>query len=240
MIKALQISIICVLAVFCLPEELFAQKKRSSTSAYRGRYRQIKIPKGKKSVVCPIFEDSEYPYQGIGFKLGDPFALTYKLYPNKHFAFALDVGSAASGLYSEYYRNNFTNYAVTDTLGSGQSTSYLGHDVKTEWIAEAKLLYQNDASALLEGLQWYIGGGWQVRQLDIDYEYLTELSFSENEIGLFSDEVTTMGPVAAFGFEYAYFSLPVSAFIEVESYFDVKEDPGWIRMQGGVGLRYVF
>jgi len=34
--------------------------------------------------------------------------------------------------------------------------------------------------------------------------------------------------------------LPVSAFMEIEVFTDILEDPGWSRFQGGVGLRFVF
>jgi len=46
--------------------------------------------------------------------------------------------------------------------------------------------------------------------------------------------------VGVLGFEYSYFSLPISAFIEIEWFTDVLLDPGYQRFQGGVGLRYVF
>ena len=52
----------------------------------------------KSSIVCPIFNESRYPYQGIGIKLGDPFALTYKFYASRSLALSLDVGKTASGL----------------------------------------------------------------------------------------------------------------------------------------------
>ena len=50
----------------------------------------------------------------------------------------------------------------------------------------------------------------------------------------------TNGPVAIVGFEYSYFSIPISAFIEIEWFSDVSLDPGYHRFQGGMGLRYVF
>jgi hypothetical protein len=34
--------------------------------------------------------------------------------------------------------------------------------------------------------------------------------------------------------------MPISAFMEMELYTDIKIDPGWEKVQGGVGLRYVF
>lgn len=230
-----------VLLLFCIfiAEHSFAQKHKMKPF-YKGRYKSIRVSKGKAKVVCPIFEQSKYPYHGIGVKLGDPFAITYKFYATKHFAVALDFGSAASGLYNEYHRENFMLYLEPDSLSGSQSISYLGHRVKSEWVSEGKLLYHNDASKLLNGLQWYIGAGWQIRRLGIEYEYFLEISLNENQIGKFDLNRLTMGPTGALGLEYAYFELPISAFLEIEVFSDVVEDPGWMRFQGGVGIRYVF
>jgi len=207
----------------------------------RRRHKPIKISRSKARVVCPVFEDSQYPYQGVGVKLGDPFAFTYKFYGSKNFAIALDAGSAASGLYSEHHRNNFDkNFELDSSILNIESFSYLSHTVNSEWVLEGKILFQNDASDLLKGLQWYVGAGLQWRQLDIEYEYLLEINFTDNQIDRFNVKSTTMGPTAALGIEYAYFDLPISAFLEVEGYYDLVENPGWFRLQGGVGLRYVF
>lgn len=213
---------------------------QSQRHVVKKNFKPIRISKGKARVVCPIFEESKYPYQGIGVKLGDPFALTYKFYATKSFAIAVDGGTAASGLYNQYHRENFVKFTNPDTLGDRQSISYLSHLVKSEWVLEGKVLYQHDATKLLKGLQWYIGGGWQWRNLSIEYEYLLDLNFNETEIGRFDVNTLTMGPTGVFGFEYAYFQLPISAFIEIEVYTDVLEDPGWTRFQGGIGLRVVF
>lgn len=235
-----------LLAFVFVSPKLMAQRSKKpnwgkkSTSFYKGKYNNIRMSPRKAKVVCPIFEDSKYPYHGFGFKIGDPFALTYKFYASKHFAIAIDGGSAASGLYSEHHRENFSKYFPADTLVGDQSISYLGHTVKTEWVIEGKVMFQNDASELLKGLQWYVGAGWQAREVNIDYEYLLEISFAENEIGKTKILRTTMGPVGTIGIEYAYFEIPISAFLEVEGYYDVVENPGWLRLQGGVGLRYVF
>ena len=228
-----------LLSCFTL-SDAFAQRGKKSGSFYKGRYKQIKISRTKAAVVCPIFEDSAYPYHGIGFKLGDPFALTYKFYPNKHWAFAIDAGKAASGLYSDHHRENFGSNVDIDSLGVDQGISYISHVVNSEWVLEAKLLFQRDADNLTKGLQLYAGVGFQYRMLDIEYEYLLEINFTDNEIGKFNVIEDTMGPTAVVGFEYAYFDLPISAFLEVEGYYDVVSNPGWLRLQGGVGLRYVF
>jgi hypothetical protein len=49
-----------------------------------------------------------------------------------------------------------------------------------------------------------------------------------------------MGPQVIIGIEYAYFQIPISAFMELEYFMDVQADPGWQRFEGGVGLRYIF
>ena len=196
----------------------------------------------KARIICPIFKESRYPYQGIGFKLGDPFALTYKFYASKHFAFAADVGKAASGLYNRYYRDAFVTY-LPDTLKKDQSISYLTHKAISDLFIETKFLYQWDVEKISKGLQFYAGLGWQWRNtvLEYDYNYIDASSNQDDgKFGKFKETRFTYGPVAVIGFEYSYFSLPISAFIEIEGFTDALLDPGYTRFQGGVGLRYVF
>ena len=63
----------------------FTQVRKSPRSS---SFSVPRVNANKARIMCPIFVNSRYPYQGIGFKLGDPFALTYKFYANKHFSFA--------------------------------------------------------------------------------------------------------------------------------------------------------
>ncbi|MEQ8924988.1 MAG: hypothetical protein RLO81_04195 [Fulvivirga sp.] len=235
----------CIVIVFLLilvADEAFAQKRKrpTATSHHRGRFKPINISRAKASVVCPVFEDSQYPYHGIGIKVGDPFALTYKFYANKNFSVVIDGGKTASGLYSKYYRENFDTITQPDTLLQDQSVEYLGHVVDKDLVFEGKLLYQRDASKLLKGLQWYVGAGVQYRDTEIQYEYLVEVSFDRTEIDTFDEAFTSLGPTAVIGIEYSYFTIPIAAFMEIEWYTDVVNDPGWQRFQGGVGLRLVF
>lgn len=223
---------------FGVPEAL-AQVRKSVRSS---QYRVPRINGNKARIVCPIFESSRYPYQGIGFKLGDPFALTYKFYANKHFSFAADAGKAASGLYNKYYRGSFQGY-LPDTLKKDQTISYLAHKAVTDWFIETKFLYQWDVEKISKGLQLYAGLGWQWRNTKLVYDYNfndRSLNQDDGKFGKLTESRFTYGPVAVVGFEYSYFSLPVSAFIEVELFTDALLDPGYQRFQGGVGLRYVF
>ena len=229
--------VLVLLVLFLGAEFGYAQKK----SVVSSRYRVPNVTRSKALIMCPIFVESKYPYQGIGFKFGDPFALSYKFYPSKHWAFAADAGKAASGLYNKYYRAAFDQY-LPDTLSTTQSIKYLAHKALTDWTVEAKFLYQWDAEKISKGLQLYAGLGWQWRSTELEYDYLFEDSEfdADGQFGKFRENRFTYGPVALVGFEYSYFTLPISAFIEIEWFTDALLDPGYKRFQGGVGLRYIF
>src|SRR5260221_12768894 len=195
----------------------FAQVKKSARST---GYSIPHVSHSKARIVCPIFVESQYPYQGIGFKLGDPFALTYKLYPSKHWSFAIDAGKTSSGLYSEYYRGLFGSYARTDTLSTDpvsnqkSTITYLTHKVVADWLMETKLLYQWDAEKISKGLQLYAGLGWQWRSTTLKYDYnYHNASTGTDGVGHFTENRFTYGPVVILGFEYSYFSLRISSFI---------------------------
>jgi hypothetical protein len=166
-------------------------------------------------------------------KLGDPFAITYKLYPSRHWAFAADVGRTSTGLYNDYYKGLFKSYAPADT-----TAQYLSHKITGDLLIETKFLYQWDLEKISKGLQLYAGLGWQWRNTSIKYNYSYQSPLKKYDS--FTQTRFTYGPVVVLGFEYAYFTWPVSAFIEVELFTDNNADPGYHRFQGGLGLRYVF
>ncbi|MDZ7650874.1 MAG: hypothetical protein U5K54_29145 [Cytophagales bacterium] len=193
-----------------------------------------------KIILSDALKQSQYPYQGIGIKLGDPFALSYKFYANKNWSFAANAGKAASGLYNKYYRNAFNTY-VPDSLEGTETMQYLTHKANQDWLLEAKFLYQWDAS---ENIQRFAALCWSWMVM-AQYKSNLTITCMKTEIlraslVSFRENRFTYGPVALAGFEYSYFSLPLSAFIEVEWFTDVLLDPGYQRFQGGVGIRYVF
>ncbi len=189
----------------------------------------------KMAIICPIFVANEYPYQGIGFKIGDPFAITYKLYLSPKFAVSLDGGSAASGLYSEFHKGNFSNLSTTDTA------FYEAHKINQEIVVQARLVYHQEIfSKSIKGLDLIGGFGWQVRDLDIQYEFFTEDQFGVRLNRSLPVNDFTMGPEFMIGVEYAYFNMPVSAFAEVNFFQNLNVPNAKIRLQGGMGLRYVF
>jgi hypothetical protein len=244
--KAILFSVICLLSTECV----VAQTSRRSKSRYtrsRHNYRAPIVRGAKAKTICPVFESSKYPYHGLGFKLGDPFAITYKYYPSKKFSFAADFGKASSGLYNRYFREKFEGYAGSqkDTLSDNTSITYSSHLVKSDLVGELKLLYHIDASKVSPGLQIYVGGGWQWKSTSIKYGYFYNKRTPNggelvNDFRTTNRQRVTMGPEAVLGIEYAYFQIPISAFMELEYFTDIQADPGWQRFQGGVGLRYIF
>ena len=242
--NTIALSIFCLLVACTFTETLYAQNRGKSMYT-RERYSNGARVRGNKAkIVCPVFDKSKYPYHGIGMKFGDPFAFTYKYYANKNFAVAADIGKPASGLYNRYFRERFTSYRQ-DTLSQGASVRYLTHSVKSDFIGELKLLYHIDAKIISQGLQFYVGAGWEWKYSKIRYDYIYEETDitnpnGTNTIGNFTVSRFTQGPQAVIGIEYSYFQLPISAFMELEYFTDVQLDPGWSRAEGGVGLRYIF
>lgn len=215
---------------------------KSMYTRERFNYNATRVRGAKAKVVCPIFDQSKYPYHGFGFKLGDPFALTYKYYANKRLGIVIDAGKPASSLYNRYYAQQFENYIGNAAPDGASLITFITHKVKSEVVAEGKILYHVDATAISPGLQLYVGAGWEWKRtrLVYDYTYSTADQQVTDEFSRFERSRVTMGPQLAAGIEYAYFQIPVSAFMELEYYTDIQADPGWSRLQGGVGLRYIF
>jgi hypothetical protein len=221
----------------------FSQKKaHHEDKSVFAKSRKSSRAKGssKTKISCPVFASNTYPYQGFGFKLGDPFALTYKFYMTKHFSIAADLGKASSGLYNRYYHQKFSEYTMPDTVSEGASVNYLSSKAKSDWIGEVKILYSFDAKRISPGLQIYAGLGAQGKSTQLGYDYLYTRGITENEFGKFDRNRFTIGQTTIVGIEYAYFQLPISAFIELELFTDIMKDPGWQRFQGGIGIRYIF
>jgi hypothetical protein len=209
----------------------------------RFNYNATRVRGEKAKIVCPVFTSSKYPFHGFGVKLGDPFALTYKYYANKKVGFVIDVGRPASSLYNRYYREKFDSYVVTDTFSYAEARIIpITHKVKSDIIMEAKVLYHINVDKISEGLLLYVGGGWEWKRtsLQYDYTYTTGDFQRVDEFGRFHRKRITMGPQLVMGIEYAYFHIPISAFMELEYFSDVQADPGYYRLEGGVGLRYIF
>ncbi len=198
-------------------------------------YNDPALTRAKTGSTIPLFDEGGYPYQGIGIKVGDPMAVTFKFYVSEHFAVVADFGKSTSSFYKSYYAQLFDIYFPDpfDTL------TYVSHRAKADWVGEVKLLYQRKAYNLMKGLQFYGGLGLEMRDTKLKYTFNVE---EPAEPATLTEQrrYSTRGLEAVLGAEYAAFGLPLSFFIEAEYYYDLVKDPGWTRLQGGIGVRYVF
>jgi hypothetical protein len=215
-----------------------AQKRydKSLNQTYKQqKHKPAKFKTNKQlSIICPIFVPSEYPYQGIGIKVGDPFALTYKLYLTEWLAFNIDGGITPAGLYSKRYQELFNTLPEADTL------TYINHQVNRDTYIAAKVSFYGKPPKFLKNIDYYVSFGWQMHYVDVLYGWEDEVSITENLFGTFTKTLDYMGPEVGIGIEYSYFNLPMSAFVEIDWMYDMINQPTFIRFQGGIGLRYVF
>ncbi len=230
--------LVCFFMICIFLPALGQHSELTKKNSKKNNFSTVKFKKNKKMAqICPIFHLSEYPYQGIGFKIGDPFSISYKFYATEHLAIGIDVGKAASALYSNLFREEFNNIPDTDST----VLVYEAHKVLNHIVFSGRAFYYIEGPRTLKGLNAYVGVGWQVQFIDVEYSYLTvdrdppNLARLQNPI---KSSFQPMGPDVTLGIEYAYFSLPVSAFLEGTYFFDLQL--GWRRFQGGIGLRYVF
>ena len=87
----MRLSLILGLILFLvIPQiELQAQHKHKMKPYFKGKYKNIKVPRSKKKVICPGYDGAGYPVQSLGIKLGDPIAITYKAYMSKRISIVL-------------------------------------------------------------------------------------------------------------------------------------------------------
>ena len=193
----------------------------------------VRMPYNRKmKIICPIFVPNEYPYQGIGVKVGDPFAVTYKLYASKFLAMEIAAGQGASFMYKKFYKSNFSNFPGLDTL------NYLSHSVKTDFVGQFRLMFHAEIKSI-DGLDVYLGGGYQFKNTKILYKYNDPVN------GFSMEEETTRsqffnGPEVFLGLERANFSIPVSIFVEANTFFMLEANGLGPRFQAVVGIRYIF
>ena len=182
---------------------------------------------------CLSFFAKAQTYQrydaGIGLRIGDPFGLTYKYYMPRATAFEINFGSTSSGFYSDYYQ------AIFDDISQFEEFQYAGHQVNYALDLQGRLLFHNDFPEDIDGLEWYYGFGAQMRLSGIKYRYITsEGTTSENytDIGL--------GPDGIIGAEYIIPDVPLTAFIDVNLFVELINNPFRFQFQGGIGIRYDF
>lgn len=173
----------------------------------------------------------------IGLRLGEPSSITYKTYLDEHFSVEGMIGRGSPNS-TPYYRRAFENNKPLS------SAVYSGHSVSDAFSLNARIAYNEDISSefdISEGtLLAYVGAGAQLRSARVDYAYFTP---SSGDLPLMRVESRTnidIGPEGYIGSEYIFQDLPLSIFAEVGLFLELLDRPGHIKLQGGLGARYLF
>jgi uncharacterized protein YraI len=164
---------------------------------------------------------------GVGLRLGDPTGLTVKKY-NGNSAWELSVGTSPNyGYYHYDYNRRFYYYDWKDynlvrynrTLATSLQLHYLKHVP----VADGG------------NLQFYYGGGGQVRLTNVHYWYEHRGFY-----GVDKRTYVDLGVDGKIGLEYTFSEVPLSLFVDANLYLELYYKPLWATGMGGAGIRYNF
>jgi len=183
---------------------------------------------------CPIVQQYD-AIMGVGIKVGDPVGITYKLYFLERFAIEILGGYTTSGLYADFIRDQFAE--------DNPDYEYLGHENRFSPTGQFRILVHNPLPAGITGeagVDWYIGGGIDVKTIKTEYTFETGSDPSDFMIDSTVETYVLVGPEAVLGFEYVIPNMPITAFAEGGVFFDLSGNLSGPQLQGGLGVRYNF
>jgi len=185
---------------------------------------------------CPVVRKTKAT-MGVGAKVGDPVGLTYKVYFLKRFGFETVLGYTTSGLYSVFIRDQFRADPQFDSL------RYLGHRNRFSLSGQARVVIHNPLPEAISGeagIDWYLGFGWNIRTLKIEYTFDTgDDNPVSYKVGKKTVTHVLYGPDVILGFEYVLPGLPIAAFAETGLFYDISTIQQF-KFEGGMGFRYNF
>ncbi len=173
---------------------------------------------------------------GIGLRLGEPLSITYKKFIDDQFAVEAMFGRAGVNSAS-YYRRAFENNRPTpNAFYNGHSTGMaLSFNVRG-------ILHEDftDEFNIEQGyLLGYAGVGAQLRSVTVDYAF-TDGGVSSTSILRDTRRNVDFGPEIFGGGEYYFDDLPIAVFAEIGLFMELLDRFGHLRLQGGLGVRYIF
>lgn len=186
-------------------------------------------------LTTPLLAHSQEHHLGI--RIGEPISLTYKTYlSDKYFVEGM-IGSAGANS-GQYYRRSFENNKPFPAAVFG------AYSASNAFSLNLRGAYNENISAefdIVEGqLFAYGGAGLQLRSVRVHYVFTDGVAGSQyvpkNETRTNMD----FGPEGFIGSEYFFEDLPLGVFAEVGLFLEILDRPGHLRLQGGVGARYLF
>ncbi|MFN6947106.1 MAG: SH3 domain-containing protein [Cytophagaceae bacterium] len=177
---------------------------------------------------------------GIGVRGGDPSGISIKKYFGDNKALELSVGRPAGWWYSDrYYRDRFYHHRPHHHHQYNYPYHHPYHlDHRYAIAIQLHYLIHNDLLDI-PGLQWYYGGGLQLRNRRYSYHYQVWHvgNFYANEIMHVNDPDFGLDMVA--GLEFTIPDVPISIFLDATIYTMVLDRFGMLG-QVGLGARFNF
>ncbi|MBC7485917.1 MAG: hypothetical protein H7282_04115 [Cytophagaceae bacterium] len=165
---------------------------------------------------------------GIGIRLGDPSGVTFKKYLGTRAALEFNVG-IPTYVFGRYdYDNDYnTHYKRNGYYG-------YGHSAPVGFAAQAHYTRLFDIKPVT-GLQWYVGGGLQLRTISYKYYYYDDFGYyQENRATYVQFGIDALG-----GAEYTFKDAPFSVFADLTVFVNFANSPG-VYAQPGIGGRFNF
>lgn len=186
-------------------------------------------------VFLPLFAYSQE--HQLGLRIGEPFAITYKTDLDNRFSVEGLVGRGSSNS-TQYYRRSFENNKPLS------SAIYNGHSSSDAFSLSARVAYNEDITSefnITEGtLLAYAGVGAQLRTVRVNYVYFTPNPTDQIVYQNESRSNLDLGPEGYIGAEYLFQDLPISTFAEIGLFLELVDRPGHLKLQGAIGVRYLF
>jgi hypothetical protein len=173
----------------------------------------------------------------VGVRIGEPFSLSYKTFIQEKISVEGLVGRASPNS-SQYYRRAFDNSPPVS------SAIYTSHTTGDALSLNLRLAYHEDISGefnITEGALFaFAGGGGQFRTLRANYIWTTPSPSGPNVFRNERRRNVDFGVEGFIGSEYYLEDLPISIFAEVGLFMEIVDRPGHLKLQGGIGARYMF
>jgi hypothetical protein len=171
----------------------------------------------KKSTGSNIGTNAE-KNMGIGVRVGDPTGVTFKKYLGTKAALEFNAGLSTfisgynhRGYYDKHHhRNGYYGYGYGNRVGFSFQAHYTG-------------------------LQWYAGGGLQLRTISYDYYYFDQVGVYRKERANYAQ----FGIDALGGAEYTFKDAPFSVFADVTLFVNFVNGAA-VYVQPGIGGRFNF
>ncbi|MEX0882527.1 MAG: hypothetical protein WDZ72_03545, partial [Cyclobacteriaceae bacterium] len=170
-------------------------------------------------------------------RIGEPLSITYKTYIKKDISAEAMIGRGGPNSI-QYYRRAFeNNRPLSSAIYNSQSAS-------NALSLNLRLAYHQNYNSefnISEGLLLGYGGvGLQMRSVEVTYYYHTPTGSETLPVSTETRNNIDFGPEAFIGTEYLFQDLPISAFAEFGFFLELMDRLGHLKIQGGIGVRYLF